>query len=129
MSHPTVRPRWWQLYLTLPLLLALFLVERRLRLSAGGHLAAQIGIVLLIYGLIDLWLRANARALSRGDQDETHETIIISPVPPRRLPHHRPMFEFPEAEIKGTLSDTFEMDVIDAEFLLVEDSRMDLEKE
>jgi len=129
MSRLKSRPRWWTLYLTLPLLLALFLVERRLRLSAGGHLAAQIGIVLLIYGLIDLWLRANARALSHADQGETHETIIISPIPPRRLPHHRPMFEFPDAEIKGALSDTFEMDVIDAEFLPVEDSRMDLKKE
>ena len=39
------------------------------------------------------------------------------------------MFEFPDAEIKGALSDTFEMDVIDAEFLPVEDSRMDLKKE
>ncbi len=129
MSQPTIRPRWWQLYLTLPLLLALFLVERRLRLSAGGHLAAQIGIVLLIYGLIDVWLRANARALSRADQDETHETIIISPIPSRRLPHHRPMFEFPDAEIKGTLSDTFEIDVIDAEFLPTEDSVTYLKKE
>ena len=129
MSHPTVHPRWWQLYLTLPLLPALFLVERRLRLSAGGHLAAQIGIVLLIYGLIDLWLRANARALSQVDRDKFHETIITSPIPPRRLSDRRPLFEFPEAEIKGTLSDTFEIDVIDAEFLPVEDSRMDLKKE
>lgn len=129
MSNPIVRPRWWQLYLTLPLLLVLFLVERRLRLSAGGHLVAQIGIVLLIYGLIDMWLRANARALSHADHDEIRETIIIDPIPPRRLPRHRPMFEFPEAEIKGTLSDTFEIDVIDAEFLPSEHSVNDLNKE
>ena len=129
MSRLKSRPRWWQLYLTLPLLPALFLVERRLRLSAGGHLAAQIGIVLLIYGLIDLWLRANARALAQVDRDKFHETIIINPIPPRRLSDRRPLFEFPEAEIKGTLSDTFEIDVIDAEFLPVEDSRMDLKKE
>lgn len=129
MSNPIVRPRWWQLYLTLPLLLVLFLVERRLRLSAGGHLVAQIGIVLLIYGLIDMWLRANARALSHAEQDEIRETIIIDPVPPRRLSNRRPMFEFPEAEIKGTLSDTFEIDVIDAEFLPLEDSATGLTKE
>ena len=129
MSRLTSRPRWWQLYLTLPLLLALFLVERRLRLSAGGHLAAQIGIVLLIYGLIDVWLRANARALSRADQDEIRETIVVSPIPPRRLSDRLSLFELPKAEIKGALSDTFEMSVIDAEFLLAEDSTMDPGKE
>jgi len=129
MSQPTIRPRWWQLYLTLPLLLVLFLVERRLRLSAGGHLAAQIGIVLLIYGLIDMWLRANARALSHADRDEIHKAIIVSPIPPRRLPDRRPMFELPETEIKGTLSDTFEIDMIDAKFLPSESSVNDLNKE
>lgn len=129
MSNPIVRPRWWQLYPTLPLLLVLFLVERRLRLSAGGHVVAQIGIVLLIYGLIDMWLRANARALSQADRDEIHETIIIGPIPPRRLSNRRPMFEFPDTEIKGMLSDTFEMEVIDAEFLPSEHPVNDLNKE
>jgi hypothetical protein len=129
MSHVNVRPKWWLLYLTFPLLIALFILEERLQLSAGMHQALQIGIVFLVYGLIHWWLKANARALSNMDQAPYRESIIVSRVPLRRLPHTHPMFVFPDAEIKGTLSDTFEMDVIDAEFLPSMDSVTDLKKE
>lgn len=129
MSLVNVRPKWWLLYLTFPLLIALFILEERLKLSAGMHQALQIGIVFLVYGMIHWWLKANARALSNLEQTQLHESVIIHRASPRRLPRTRPMFVFPDAEIKGTLSDTFEMDVIDAEFLPSMDSVTDLKKE
>lgn len=132
MSTNYARPKWWQLYLTLPLLIALFMLDNRLKLSAGGHQAVQIGIILLVYGLIHLWLKANARALSKMDQRQSHGTVTVMRVPPYQLPdtNHdkRSMFPFPHSEIKGTLSDTFEMETIDAEFIHV-DEAANLKKE
>jgi hypothetical protein len=131
MSPVSVRPKWWQLYLTFPLLVVLFILERRLNLSTGGHQVVQIGILLLVYGLVHLWLKANSRALSNMEQNQFRETVIISRIPPRQLPERnkRPMFQFPDVEIKGTLSDTFEMEIINAEFIPVGESADELKKE
>jgi hypothetical protein len=131
MALINARPKWWQLYLIFPLLVALFILERRLNLSAGGHQTLQIGILLLVYGLVHLWLKANSKALANMEQKQFRETVIISRIPPRQLPerNRRPMFQFPDAEIKGALSDTFEMEIIDAEFIPMGESADELKKE
>jgi hypothetical protein len=41
----------------------------------------------------------------------------------------RPMFQLPDSEIKGMLSDTFEMDIIDAKLLPIDDVSEGLNKE
>ena len=123
MSSNQTRPKWWQLYLIFPLLIALFAVDTQLKLSTRGHQAIQIGAVLLIYGLVHVWLKANARALSAMDQEQFDGRVIVTRIQPYELPatddeyKRRPMFQLPDSEIKGTLSQTFEMDYIDAEFV------------
>ena len=123
MSSNYARPKWWQVYLTFPLLIALFAVDSRLKLSVRGHQVVQIGIVLLVYGLIRLWLKANARALSEMDQVQYGSSIRVIKIQPYQLvdmedTYKSPsMLQLPGSEIKGTLSDTFEMDIIDAEFV------------
>ena len=123
MSSNQTRPKWWQLYLIFPLLIALFAVDTQLKLSTRGHQAIQIGAVLLIYGLVHVWLKANARALSAMDQEQFDGRAIVTRIQPYELPatddeyKRRPMFQLPDSEIKGTLSQTFEMDYIDAEFV------------
>jgi hypothetical protein len=133
MSTNDVRPKWWQVYLTFPLLIALFMVDHRLKFSARGHQVVQIGIILLVYGLIQLWLKANARALSNMDQRQFEGTVIVTRVPSHQLSdaknNKRPMFQLTTSEIKGTLSDTFEMDYIDAEFFSVDEAPQELNKE
>jgi hypothetical protein len=133
MSTNTARPKWWQVYLTFPLLIALFMLDSRLKLSERGHMAVQIGIILIVYGLIHLWLKANARALSNMDQRQFNRTVIVTRIPLHQLPEpkteNRPMFQFRNSEIKGTLSDTFEMDYIDAEFLPMDEAAENLKKE
>ena len=62
-------PKWWQLYTLFPLLVLLLVVEHQLSITEGEHQAAQIGIILLIYGLIHLWLRANTVALAETDKE------------------------------------------------------------
>ena len=130
--HPA-RPKWWQVYLTLPLLVALFMVDNRLKLSTRGHQTVQIGIVLLVYGLIHLWLKANATALSNMDQRQFHGTVVVTRIPQYQLPElkndKRPMVHFRDSEIAGTLSDTFEMDYIDAEYISVDEVPQELNKE
>jgi type VI protein secretion system component VasK len=62
------RPAWGLLYALVPLLAGLFMVEHRAPLSPGGHTAVQVGIALFIYGLVWLWLQANALRLMWRDQ-------------------------------------------------------------
>jgi hypothetical protein len=125
MATSNLRPKWWQLYLTFPLLVALFMLDARLKISMRGHQAVQIGILLLIYGLVYVWLKANASALSRMDRAHDQGRIRVMRVLVPRLPDSdedtRPMFELPLAEDKGMLSDTFEMDYIDAEAFSVDE--------
>ena len=131
MSSQDVRPKWWQIYLTFPLLIALFAVENRLKISARGHQAVQIGILLIIYGLVHLWLKANAAALSKMDRIKNHATFTVIHIPPSQLPEKdkRPVFYLLDSQIKGMLSDTFEMDYIDAKALPIDEVSQELKKE
>ena len=117
MSSQTLRPKWWQLYLVLPLLLTLFIVEHRLSVSTLGHQVVQIGIVLLIYGFIQRWLNANRRAFSQMDREQNDGRITVVRMPFMQIPASsngsRLTFQLPDSEIKGVLSDTFERDFSD----------------
>jgi hypothetical protein len=130
-SSEDIRPKWWQLYLTFPLLIALFVVENRLKISARGHQAVQLGILLIIYGLVHLWLKANAAALSKMDRIQNHATFTVIQIPPSQLSEKdkRPVFYLLDSEIKGMLSDTFELDYIDAEALPIDEVSQELKKE
>jgi hypothetical protein len=111
------RPKWWQLYLTFPLLIVLFIADSRLKVSSRGHQVVQIAIVMLVFGLIHLWIRANSSALSRMDQEEYSGRIRVIRIPAYQeteLDMEKPSKLQPlVSEIKGVLSDTFEMDYID----------------
>jgi hypothetical protein len=123
MSSSNIRPKWWQLYLILPLLVALFMLDFRLKLSIRGHQAVQIGILLLVYGLVHLWLKANLVALSKMDHRHYHRRITVIRIHPSELPNtDKAMLQIPDSEIKGVLGDTFDMDYIDAEFVQQEES-------
>ena len=83
------RPAWWLLYALVPLLAGLCVVEHRAPLSPGWHTGVHVGIVLFIYGLVWLWLRANAFRLLWSDQGagtaeraiEARSAAIRSPGP------------------------------------------------
>lgn len=65
-------PKWGILYLVLPLATGLFWLQMQALLPEVGHRAAEVGIVLLTYGLVALWLRANRLALLNED-NRRHE--------------------------------------------------------
>lgn len=133
MSSQDARPKWWQVYLTFPLLIGLFMLDFRLKLSERGHQAVQIGILLFVYGLVHLWLKANSAALSKMDGRQSRGTVRVIQIPLHPLPEmdrdKRPMFQLPNSEVKGVLSDTFDMDYIDAESFPVDEVPQELKKE
>ena len=83
------RPAWWMLYALVTAMGGLLVLEFRAPLSPGGHKGVQVGIVLFIYGLVWLWLRANAFRLLWSDQGagtaeraiEARSAAIRSPGP------------------------------------------------
>ena len=140
MSSRDDHPKWWQVYLTFPLLIALFMFDSRFKISSRGHTIVQIGILLLVYGFVHLWLKANARALSKMDQGQIKGKITVIQFP--RYPFDdekkdkRPILQVPGSEMKGVLSETFEMDYIDAKSYPIDEVsqakqsyRQDLDKE
>ena len=120
------KPKWWQLYLTFPFLLGLFVLDTHLRLSNGGHEAVQLGSLALEFVLIQRWLHANSSALNHMDDDTYRSTITVIEIPPSPAAgiegDARGAWVFPPIEIKGVLGDTFEMDTIDARSTPVEET-------
>ena len=133
MNSSSPRPKWWQVYFTLPLLVMLFVADSRLKISNRGHQVMQIGIVLLVYGLIHVWLKANAGAFSRMDREQDHERVRVIRMPVSQLSaatgENRLMIRLPDSEIRGLLSDTFEMDYINATSVPVDEVPQEVDKE
>jgi hypothetical protein len=127
MSPSNLRPKWWQLYLTFPLLVGLFVVDARLRISSRGHQAVQIGIVLLVYGLMHWWLKENHSALSRMDQNAHARSFRVIQIPPAELSESahekRSILQFSDSEIHGLLSDSMDMSYLDAESFSMDEIR------
>jgi hypothetical protein len=116
MKHTQQHPAWWQLYLTFPLLIGLFAVEHALNLSAFGHQVAQIVVILSVFGVVRAWVNANARALNNLDDMEDHGAIRVL-----RMPIARPSaLQLPNSSHTGRLDNTFDMDIINAEAMPIE---------
>ncbi len=130
MSSKNVQPKWWQLYLTFPFLMALFALDSRLKISTRLHQVVQVGIVIIVFGLIHLWLKANAAALSDSNEHghaQTHVLQVFSY--PLSDDSKATIFHLPASEVKGVLDDTFELNIIDAEALPVEEVSHEMNKE
>ncbi|MGH2543911.1 MAG: hypothetical protein ACRDIB_14005 [Ardenticatenaceae bacterium] len=62
------KPRWWLLDILVLLTVALLLWQTRWTLSAEGWQLVVLGIVLLAYGLMALWVWGNREALERKER-------------------------------------------------------------
>jgi hypothetical protein len=118
------KPKWWQLYLTFPLLIGAFLLDSRLQLSDGGHEVVQLGSLFGEFCLVHLWLRANARALMYMDNGTFARTIRVIEIPPAEESvmdrQSRRAELLPPIEIHGVLGNTIELDFVDAKSLSVD---------
>ncbi len=116
MRHVSPKPKWWQLYLTFPVILGLFLLDSRLQLANGEHAVLQLGIVLLEAVLVEWWLHLNASAL-RHVEDETDRPMftvieILPEVSHARQDGLRTSRLLPPIEIRGVLDTTFQADFV-----------------
>jgi len=127
MASPNISPKWWQLYLTCPLLIALFVMDSRFKISVHGHQAVQIGTILLVYGLIHLWLKANRSALLHMEMKQSNRPFRVIEIPPAHSPElddgRRTILQLSDTEIRGLLSDGMEISYIDAELFSNQDIR------
>lgn len=61
------RPQWWQMYLLVPLMIALLVLEGNMASPLPVHRLLQFGIVLVTFGLMALWAHGNQAALSNEE--------------------------------------------------------------
>ncbi len=54
MQH---KPSWWPLYATFPLSIGLLWLDSRITLPPQGHEFLELGIVVLVFGCMALWMR------------------------------------------------------------------------
>jgi hypothetical protein len=117
MSPSSLHPKWWQVYLTFPLLIVLFVLDGLLRISTRGHEVIQIGIVLLIFGLIHLWLKANRSALLGEDREQRVKIYRVIDIPPAGSPvlegEKKSILHLSDSEIHGLLGDDMEISYTD----------------
>ncbi len=117
MATKKRNPKWWQVYLGLPLLVGLFWLEMQIPLTDTENVIAQLGILCLIFAFMQVWIRANRSALMHMDDHEgewrvhlyhipAEQSGSIAPSEDRR--GERPMLHIPASGLKGVLSDTFE---------------------
>lgn len=76
MKKSSVRPTWWLLYLSAAVILGLLWMEVKVPLSENGHTWAQAGLVLVLFGLVMTWLRANDAAFLSEEYEKFKKTTI-----------------------------------------------------
>jgi hypothetical protein len=77
------RPSWWLLYLSPLILIGLFVLEMRLSLSDTDHRLIELIILLVVFGGIWIWLKANTGALIHEDRERWRAAsrMASKPVP------------------------------------------------
>jgi hypothetical protein len=75
MHTKPARPRWWVLYLVLPLTIALFWWETQAPLSERAHQAVEVIIILFAFSLVWLWLETNRRALIEEEREKRRQEL------------------------------------------------------
>jgi hypothetical protein len=75
MQKKVTHPNWIGLYLTIAGILGIFLLEARASFSPNIHRFLEVLLVLILFAAIEVWLRANERALYLEDRERYRESI------------------------------------------------------
>jgi hypothetical protein len=105
MDTQDPRPAWRQLLLLLPVMIGLTALEARAPFSEPVHTAATVGILVLTYALVGLWVRANRLALTRANHLVTlvrrSQEKVVRENGCGRYPLARPLQALPPETRKG----------------------------
>lgn len=74
------KANWWLLFALLPFMLLLLVGDALLPETLVGHGVVEIGIVLVTFGLMALWVHANADAIQQEEYEE-HRWIVAAITP------------------------------------------------
>jgi len=67
MKQKQRKAAWWQMFASVPLMLALLIGETRLDLPQWAQEVVMIGIVIATFGVMLIWLHINAELLYREE--------------------------------------------------------------
>ena len=70
MSTKQCKPSWWVLYALLVLMIVAFVFESKDGLPPWANQVADIGIVLVVFGAMALWVRLNLSALTAEEFEQ-----------------------------------------------------------
>lgn len=87
MKKGSKRPSWWLLYLSAAVILGLLWMEVKAPLSENGHTWTQVGLVMVLFGLVMTWLRANDAAFLSEEYEKLKETTITYTLDTRSSRH------------------------------------------
>ena len=62
-------------------MIGLFLIETRQPLTEAGHKMIELFILLIFFGYISLWLKANTGAMIQEDLDKWHAALGVDSSP------------------------------------------------
>jgi hypothetical protein len=119
MSTQSVHPKWWQVYVLVLGLLGLFWLETHARLTGTDHVIAELGILVLIFGSVRAWLKANRSALMESDPTEAGWGVGICDIPEAKMypadeaedePARQAIHTLASAAIQGDLKDASSWD-------------------
>ncbi len=79
------KPAWWVLYLLVPLLGVLAFLDREFIVSVIGQEIAEVGIVVIVFGLMLLWIHANAQAIAEQDKRDRGYYRLVPRVDSKNL--------------------------------------------
>jgi hypothetical protein len=74
MSNKERKPAWWQLYILVPVMLALILVEQSDPLPGIASEIVDLGVVVLTFGAMLAWMRINS-GLIEFEEMEKDESL------------------------------------------------------
>lgn len=85
MKQGPLRPKWWILYLLIVLILGLFWLQAKAPLSEAVHTWLEVGLILLLYGSMMAWLKANEYALWMEEREKNRKRGIPKAPEPFQL--------------------------------------------
>lgn len=94
MNKP--RPKWLLLFALVPLMVAFLVVNDEMPILPWAHELLEIGILLIVFGLMFLWMHSNRVALTIEERTNIQwgDPYDSTELPPLQVEGFQPHFQF-----------------------------------